>query len=1796
MFINPRLILFLIFWFCSAYLHSQVTLTARINSGNSTTTCDDLPFGGPPEPHYAVSVDGQPYETYPQLGVCFANPPNIQFTQVYSCQSAYPANLNICLQAFEDDGAACIPSQSCLEQICQNFATPTPGSALSYNLNVGGASTAAINFTITATGSFSGQGNDLICNAIDLGTLPYGGSVGNNAISNYDNFCATNTSDPTPWGATNEQGVWFQFTTGTMVGNLININAASDPGSAGDAIDLQLALYKSSNGACNGVLTLIDEDYDGLGLLYDEEMDVNCLSPNTTYFLLVDGEEMLLTPGGQEGYFGLEITDNGISTTRTYVDQNATGLNNGTSWTNAFTDLQPALDCANPGDTIWVAQGTYLPTEEPDGVAIGPKFRSFHIANKDVKVYGGFDGTETMLSQRNWQTNTTILNGDFNNDDVITGGGATLSINNNSDNSVHVFIALGLSTNSTIDGFTISGGNAFTSGTFVYESEPISLANGGGLYAANSHVLLNNLLFTHNVAGNLLGGPGYGGGVYTDSSNLEMDNISFVANHANNGGGMFTNFSSPVLNNVHFEGNRALFNGAGLDNSRSSPTVSNATFINNFATNGGGMLNFNCLPSSSFTDIVFSENEAASGGGMYNLGSDVNISNVVFAENHSSNQGGGMYNTTSSPNIINVSFSANSATTTGGGIHNTNSSAPTLTNTLFFGNTSPDQNDIFNSSSTPTVEYSAFEDYTFGAAPGCFYLTASPFANTSDPDGVDNIWMTADDGLNLALGSPCGGAGTATGAPALDITGTTRLNPPSIGAYEGSPCTPTSSTDTQTACDSLNWIDGNTYYANNNTATHTLTNAAGCDSVITLNLTINNTASGAQSVVACDSTQIGSTWYFNSTIFNDTLVAAAANGCDSIVTYNVLINNSVATDDTINACDSALVNGTWYFSSQSLVDNNTTVASCDSIHTRYIVISPSINTNASLTACDSSLINNTWYFISQIVMDTFLAVSNCDSIHTVNLTINNSSAPTVVNNTTCNPSMVGTVIDTFPNTSACDSIVTTNTTLIPNATATQSVVACDSALIGTNWYFISTIFNDTIIGGAANSCDSIVTYNVLINNSVATDDSITACDSTQINGTWYTATQAIVFNDTTALGCDSTHTTYLTINQSSNFVDVRVSCDSLFWIDGNTYTSSNNTATITLTNATGCDSIISLDLTINPSYTVIDTQVACGSYTWIDGNTYNSSNNTATFNIPSVHGCDSIITLNLTLNNPSLVDDVITVCDSMTWINGVTYYNSTNTPTVNLTNSVGCDSIITLDLTVLYTNITNDVQVACDSLTWIDGITYTTSTNTPSFTLTNALGCDSIVTLSLTINNSNYGTDVITACDSVTWLDGITYTSANNTATFTTTNNMGCDSVITLNFSITPPTTGVDNIVNCGPYTWIDGITYNGSNNTATYTQTGSNGCDSITTLNLTINNPSATTDVVTACGLYQWIDGNIYAASNNTATHVLTNAVGCDSVVTLDLTLNNLNTGIDTVVACDQYTWVDGITYTGSNNTASFTYTNGGANGCDSTVFLDLTLNSAQGHTYVLTECDSYTWVNGVTYTSSIIGESYVVPRAAANGCDSLYFLDLEIIPSGSGTDIVTACGSYTWIDGITYSSNNNTATYTVPGGNPNGCDILMTLDLSIDSVPTISITSSNGVLSATPGLSNYQWYRNGQVIPGATSQTYTPTSWGLHTCSTNDGLCDGSSNGITIALTGINDSEFGFVGIYPNPITDIMRIDVGNEKLNSIQLIDVSGKVVTTLPADRRAFYLGDYASGLYFVELMNENKRSMIKIVLK
>jgi hypothetical protein len=239
------------------------------------------------------------------------------------------------------------------------------------------------------------------------------------------------------------------------------------------------------------------------------------------------------------------------------------------------------------------------------------------------------------------------------------------------------------------------------------------------------------------------------------------------------------------------------------------------------------------------------------------------------------------------------------------------------------------------------------------------------------------------------------------------------------------------------------------------------------------------------------------------------------------------------------------------------------------------------------------------------------------------------------------------------------------------------------------------------------------------------------------------------------------------------------------------------------------------------SGTTVYDQTANGNDGTINGATYNTNVPTQSCALTNTNGCDSTAILNLTINNPTSSYLSVSECEDYIWsVNNVTYSTSGLYIDSSL-NTDGCTQVDSLDLIIYNATTSIDVQSACDSYTW-NGVTYTSS-GQHVYSTTNANGCDSIAILSLTINNATTSIDVQSACDSYTWIDGNTYIASNSFATYTLAggNLYGCDSIITLNLTINQGDTSYTNITACDSVVW-NGTTYTQSG-TYSYSSTGSN-------------------------------------------------------------------------------------------------------------------------------------------------------------------------------------------------------------------------------------------------------------------------------------------------------------------------------------------------------------------------------------
>jgi len=305
-----------------------------------------------------------------------------------------------------------------------------------------------------------------------------------------------------------------------------------------------------------------------------------------------------------------------------YVDDDAVGNNDGSSWQNAYTFLQDALTDAGAAEKpveIRVAQGTYKP-DQGGSQKPGDRVAEFQLINS-VAIKGGYAGAGAAdPNVRNIDEYETILSGDLNGDDIVVSDPCDLfSEDTRTDNSSHVVESINTNETAVLDGCIITGGYFRGAGRHF-------AAGAAGMINYSGSPTLTNCTFTGNAA--VMAGSGL---CNLDEGNLTLTGCTFKSNY----------------NLI----------GATIYNAGSNLTLMNCVFTRNHA-DGGGVFNSGNM---ELTNCSFNENSASKGGGVYNL-NNLKMTNCRLTDNSASIEGGGLYNYGNYSLVLNnCTFVGNSA-------------------------------------------------------------------------------------------------------------------------------------------------------------------------------------------------------------------------------------------------------------------------------------------------------------------------------------------------------------------------------------------------------------------------------------------------------------------------------------------------------------------------------------------------------------------------------------------------------------------------------------------------------------------------------------------------------------------------------------------------------------------------------------------------------------------------------------------------------------------------------------------------------------------------------------------------------------------------------------------------------------------------------------------------------------------------------------------------------------------------------------------------------------------------------
>lgn len=420
-----------------------------------------------------------------------------------------------------------------------------------------------------------------------------------------------------------------------------------------------------------------------------------------------------------------------------HVDADAAGpLHNGTSWCTAYLSLHEALDSANTGTIIRVADGVYTP--DPTGLA-DPREATFRLMN-GVTIEGGYPGCGANdPDERDIEAYATILSGDLDGDDdqgePVPGGDCCSAHSgpgcddadcyasvcdtyssccggdwrefcagiaavrccdhcgknvNACENAYHIMSECNLHTDTIVDGLTFRAGNA----NIVPDN-----SHGGGMHLINASPTIRNCLFAGNTS---LGGAAvysqtgdptfvactfrdnlavWTAGISTGSGHATLVDCTFIGNSSRSTGGAFSAYGSATLIDCIFAGNTA-HSGGGAYFILGHSVLQGCTFVGNSALVGGaiGMVG----GTQNILNCTFVNNEASIQAGAINNGGDTTLTNCSFVGNSAAVGGGGAIDNFTNMALTNCTFSANRTSRHGGAIRN--SGYLTATNCTLVGN------------------------------------------------------------------------------------------------------------------------------------------------------------------------------------------------------------------------------------------------------------------------------------------------------------------------------------------------------------------------------------------------------------------------------------------------------------------------------------------------------------------------------------------------------------------------------------------------------------------------------------------------------------------------------------------------------------------------------------------------------------------------------------------------------------------------------------------------------------------------------------------------------------------------------------------------------------------------------------------------------------------------------------------------------------------------------------------------------------------------------------------------------
>ncbi|MFN8275905.1 MAG: immunoglobulin domain-containing protein [Chitinophagales bacterium] len=363
---------------------------------------------------------------------------------------------------------------------------------------------------------------------------------------------------------------------------------------------------------------------------------------------------------------------------------------------------------------------------------------------------------------------------------------------------------------------------------------------------------------------------------------------------------------------------------------------------------------------------------------------------------------------------------------------------------------------------------------------------------------------------------------------------------------------------------------------------------------------------------------------------------------------------------------------------------------------------------------------------------------------------------------------------------------------------------------------------------------------------------------------------------------------------------------------------------------------------------------------------------------------------------------------------------------------------------------------------------------------------------------------------------------------------------------------------------------------------TSSCGTATSNAVTVAVKQPTSGTINQTICFGASYTFNGVARTQSGTYFDTLSNAAGCDSLLTLNLTVRQkIQRSISRSLCNGSSTVFNGQTIT---TAGTYLDTLTSVTGCDSFVVLTVTVAQSSSAQQTVSVCGSYTF-NGQTITSS---GTYLDTITNVAGCDSFITLNLTIKQPTASTIQDTICSGSSYSFGA--QTLNTSGTYTRTILNAAGCDSVITLNLFVRQALIVAINNNGWNLTTTAGFTSYQWNLNGNAIAGANGSDYTAVASGNYSVQVTDVYgCQATSAPILLNGVGVKTIESGVsISLYPNPVQEQLVISTNEAGSWMYMLRDISGRLIQTGTFEQETrLNMMNVEAGLYVVQLIQDNR---------